>query len=91
MQGVSDVTENPEYISISDMFVGEILKQNFEARLNHQKLLLKGAPPSQNLQTLELAASSAMPLRCLVVDCGGVTHPDSGLKEAWMACLLLGK
>ena len=24
----------------------------------------------------------AMPLRCLVVDCGGVTHPDSGLKEA---------
>ena len=23
-----------------------------------------------------------MPLRCLVVDCGGVTHPDSGLKEA---------
>lgn len=21
-------------------------------------------------------------LRCLVVDCGGVTHPDSGLKEA---------
>ena len=24
----------------------------------------------------------AMVLRCLVVDCGGVTHPDSGLKEA---------
>jgi len=23
-----------------------------------------------------------MVLRCLVVDCGGVTHPDSGLKEA---------
>ena len=22
-----------------------------------------------------------MVLRCVVVDCGGVTHPDSGLKE----------
>lgn len=27
-----------------------------------------------------------MPLRCLVVDCGGVTHPDSGLKDAaWIS------
>ncbi|CAK9038466.1 unnamed protein product [Durusdinium trenchii] len=25
--------------------------------------------------------------RCLVVDCGGVTHPDSGLKEAVRRCV----
>ena len=60
--GVSNVTENPAYISSSDMF---LLGGIFSA-------------------TLWSCASNknAMVLRCLVVDCGGVTHPDSGLKEA---------
>ena len=31
--------------------------------------------------TRRICGALAMVLRCVVVDCGGVTHPDSGLKE----------
>eukprot|EP00434_Breviolum_minutum_P040932 symbB.v1.2.036396.t1/scaffold5128.1/size30560/2 len=56
----------------------------FDRDWHGRDALISGSPKrAAEASGLNCASQkNAMVLRCLVVDCGGVTHPDSGLKEA---------